>query len=136
VSAQPAAAHVDVRPDLVEQGEVVELRIELPLVVPRVDQERLEIEGDGIDVLSTRHLPNLPGPEALWSARIRVDAPIGRAPFVLRPIYENGRSVEYRQSLTVVPAAEESFPLVPVLMGVGLAVAIAAAGLLLLRRRA
>jgi hypothetical protein len=134
VSAEPAAAHVDVRPNLVEQGEVVELRIELPLIIPGPDLVRLEIEGDGIEVLSTRKL-DIPGPESVWNARVRVDAPVGRAPFVLRPFYADGDSVEFRQAFTVVPAKEESFPLVPVLVGAFVAVAVAVAGLALLRRR-
>jgi hypothetical protein len=136
MSAEPAAAHVDVRPDLVERGEVVEIQIELPLITPGPDLVRLEIEGDGIEVLSTRKLPDLPGPEAHWSARVRVDTPIGRAPFVLRPFYADGDSVEYRQSFTVVPAEQEPFPLVPVVVGAAVAVAVAGIGLVLLRRRA
>ena len=135
VSAEPAAAHVDVRPDLVEQGEVVELRIELPLIVPGPDFVRLEIEGEGIEVLSTRKLDTV-GPESVWSSRVRVDAPVGRATFVLHPFYANGDSVEFRQAFTVVPAEEDSFPLAAVLVGAGVAVAIGAAVVLLLRRRA
>jgi hypothetical protein len=135
VSAEPALAHVDVRPDLVEQGDVVEIAIEMPLITPGPDLVRLEIEGDGIEVLSTRKLPNLPGPEAHWNARVRVDAPIGRAPFVLRPVYADGDSVEFRQSFTVVPAVDEPFPLGLVVAGAMLAVLIAGVGLVLLRRR-
>jgi hypothetical protein len=136
LSAEPAAAHVDVRPDLVEQGEVADLVIELPLITPGPDIVRLEIEGDGIEVLSTRHLPDLPGPESQWSARVRVDAPIGRAPFVLRPIYADGDSVEFRQSFTVVPAEDAgSFPLAGVVVGTAVAVVVAVGGLVLLRRR-
>jgi hypothetical protein len=135
LSAEPAAAHVDLRPDLVEQGEVVEIRIELPPIEPGAEVVRLEIEGDGIAVLSTRRL-DLPGPESHWTARLRVDAPIGRAPFLLRPVYADGGRVAYRQALTVVPAQEGAFPLALVLVGAGAAVTLAGAALFLLRRRA
>jgi hypothetical protein len=136
VSAEPATAHVDVRPDLVERGEVVDIQIELPLITPGPDLVRLEIEGDGIDAVSTRKL-DIAGPESHWSARVRVDAPEGRAPFVLRAFYADGDSVEFRQAFTVVPGTEEeSFPLTAVIVGVGAAVALAAGGLLAARRRA
>jgi hypothetical protein len=134
VSAEPAAAHVDVRPDLVEQGEVVEVRIEVPLIIPGPDLVELEIEGDGIEVLSTRKL-DIVGPDSVWSARMRIDAPVGRATFVLRPRYADGASVVFRQAFTVVPPEEESFPLAPVLAGGAVALALAAGGILLLTRR-
>jgi hypothetical protein len=135
MSAEPAAAHVDVRPDLVERGDVVDVRIELPLITPGPELVRLEIEGDGIEVMSTRKL-DLPGPESHWSARVRVDAPVGRAPFVLRPFYADGDSVEFRQAFTVVPPEDaDSFPLGAVLVGAAVAVGLAVAGLGLARRR-
>jgi hypothetical protein len=133
--AEPAAAHVDVRPELVQQGEVTELTVELPLLTPGPDLVRLELEGDGIDVLSTRKLPNLPGPEAHWRARVRVDAPVGPAPYVLRSVYADGGSVELRRAFTVVPGDEEPLPWAYVLAGGAAALVAAAAGLALLRRR-
>jgi hypothetical protein len=136
VSAEPSRAHVDVRPELVEQGEVTELTVELPLITPGPDLVRLELDGDGIELLATRELPNLPGPEAHWTARVRVDAPVGQAPYVLRPVYADGDSVEFRRAFTVVPGQEESFPWTYVVVGAALAVAAAAAALALLRRRA
>jgi hypothetical protein len=135
VTVEPAAAHVDVRPDLVEQGAVTEIRVELPRIVPGPDLVRLEIEGDGIEVLSTRKL-DVQGPDSYWSARVRVDAPVGSAPFVLRPFYADGDSVEFRQAFTVVPGEEEeSFPWLVVVVGVAAALALSAALLAVARRR-
>lgn len=133
-TAQPAAAHVDVRPELVEQGEVTELTVELPSVTSAPGLVRLELEGDGVDVLSTRRLPSLPGGEERWTARVRVRAPVGPAPYVLRSVYANGESVELRRSFTVLPA-EESFPWAFVLAVSVTALAAAAAALALLGRR-
>lgn len=133
--AEPAAAHVDVRPELVEQGEVTELTVELPLLAPGPALVGLELEGDGIEVLSVRELPDLPGSEARWSVRVRVDARVGPAPYVLRPVYADGGAVELRRVLTVVPAEEASSPWAYALAAAGAALAAAAAGLALLRRR-
>jgi hypothetical protein len=135
-SAQPSAAHVDVRPELVERGEVTELTVELPLLAPGPALVRLELEGDGVEVLATRKLPDRPGPEAHWTARVRVDAPVGAAPYVLRAVYADGDAVELRRTFTVVPTEGEAFPWAFVLAGAGVAIGAAAAGLALLRRRA
>lgn len=125
---------MDVRPDLVEQGRVTEIEVELPVIVPGPDLVRLELEGDGIEVLGVRELDR-PGVESHWTARVRVTAPIGRAPFVLRPFYADGGSVEFRQAFTVVPPPEETFPWGLVLTGSAAAIGLAAGGLVLARRR-
>jgi hypothetical protein len=134
VSAEPARAHLQVLPTVVERGAVTELAIELPLIIPGPDLVRLEIEGAGIEVLSTRKLDR-PGPESHWTARVRVDTPPGRAPFVLRPFYADGDSVEFREAFTVVPAEDEPFPWALVAGGAVLAAALAGAVLVLARRR-
>ena len=131
-----AWAHVDVQPRLVEQGEAAELRIELPQLRAGPAPERLEVEGEGIEVLSTR-LQGMVGPETVWSVRVRANGQPGPALLILRAVYAGGESVEVDDTLTVVPPAEvESFPWVAIVAGVLLALALAGAALLLARRKA
>jgi hypothetical protein len=131
---EPAPAHVQILPAVLERGEVTEIRVELPGIVPGPELVRLEIEGEGIEVLSTRRL-GARGPETQWSARLRASSPPGAVTVVLRPVYADGSDVEFEQVLTVVPAADEPFPWTWVALGAVLAVAFAAP-LALLRRRA
>jgi hypothetical protein len=136
VLAQPAAAHVDVRPGLVEQGRVTELRVELPRLRPGPAPLRLEVEARGIDVLSAR-LQGLRGVETAWRVRIRAEAEPGAVPLLLRAVYADGKSVEVHSRVVVVPAEEaSSFPWFPVVAGALAAVALGSAGLLVARRRA
>ncbi len=127
---------MDVRPGVVEQGTVTELRIELPQLREGRAPERLVVEGAGIEVLSTG-LQERAGPETRWLVRLRADAPPGRVPIVLRAVFADGAAVEIDSALTVVPAAaEEPFPVAGVTAGVLLAVAFAVAALLVARRKA
>lgn len=136
MSAQPALAHVDVRPTLVEQGSLAELRVELPPLRPGPRPERLELEGQGIEVLAVR-MQAVSGPETVWTVRLRANGPPGVTPLVLRAVYADGKSVEVDQQLTVVPAPEGAgFPWPGVVVGALLAVAFAGAGLYLARRKA
>jgi hypothetical protein len=136
VLGQPAAAHVDVRPGVVERGAVVELQVELPELRQGPAPVGLEVEGAGIEVLSTRLL-GLAGRESRWLVRLRADGPPGRVPIVLRAGFADGRAVEVDSALTVVPpAAGEPFPVAGVVAGVLLATAFAASALFLARRKA
>ena len=136
VSVEPAAAHLDIRPSLVEQGVVTDIRVELPQLRPGAPPRRLEVEGDGIEVLSA-DLQGTLGSDTLWNVRLRATAEPGVVPIVLRAIYADGRSVEVDQQLTVVPGPERSgFPWAGVLAGAFLAVAFAALSLRLARRKA
>jgi hypothetical protein len=138
--AQPARAHVDVQPRLVEQGVATRLRVELPQLRVGPPPVRLDVEGDGITLLSSR-LQAIAGPETVWSVRIRVspDVPPGESALVLRAHFADGTSIEVDGAITVVPPAEEaaaaSFPWLWVAVGVTVAVALAAAALLLAHRR-
>jgi hypothetical protein len=135
VSAQGAGAHVDVQPRLVEQGETAQLRVELPRLRPGPAPERIEVEGAGIEVLSTR-LQGTKGSETVWSVRVRADTPPGEVPLILRAVYAGGEAVVVRDSLTVVPAPEgSSFPWAAVAGGGLLALALALGLLRLARRR-
>jgi hypothetical protein len=134
-SAEPTRAHVDVRPRLVEQGAVVDLVVELPRLVAGRELVRLELEGEGVEVLSTRPSGSA-GMDALWSARLRVDAPPGRLVLRLRPGYAGGRSAEFEQALTVVPPEESPFPWAAAAGGAVVALGAAAAALVVTRRRA
>jgi hypothetical protein len=132
---QPAPAHVQILPAVLERGEVTEIRVELPGILPGdAELVRLEIEGEGIEVLSTRRLGSR-GPETQWSARLRASSQPGAVTVVLRPVYADGSDVEFEQALTVVPAPDEPFPWTWVTLGVVLAAAFVAP-LALLRRRA
>lgn len=133
---EPALGHVDVRPRLVEQGKEAVLRVELPQLRAGPAPERLEVEGDGIEVLSTR-LQGMAGPETVWSVRVRTDAAAGRLLLILRAVYANGASVEVDDTLTVVPPSEtSSFPWIVVVAGVLLALALALVSLRVVRRKA
>lgn len=126
---------MDVRPGVVEQGAVTEIRVELPQLREGPAPERLVVEGAGIEVLSTG-LQGRAGPETRWLVRLQADAPPGRVPIVLRAVFADGRAVEVDSALTVVPAAaDEPFPVAAVIVGVLLAVGFAASALLLLARR-
>jgi hypothetical protein len=132
---QPAAAHVDVRPRLVERGRVAELVVELPRLRPGGPPKRLEVEGAGVEVLSTG-LRALVGSETQWDVRLRAEAEPGRVPLVFRAVFADGKSVEVKDALTVVPAAEEgSFPWAAAGAGVALVLGASAGALALARRR-
>ena len=134
--AQPAAAHLDLRPRLVEQGTVADVRVELPQLRPGGPPLRLELEGPGIEVISIA-LAATVGVETSWAVRLRATAEPGVVPLVLRAVYADGRSVEVDEELTVLPAPETSgFPWAGVVVGVLLAVAFAIVSLRLARRKA
>ena len=136
VLAQPALAHLDIRPSLVEQGVVTDVRIELPQLRPGPPPDRLEIEGDGIEVISAV-LQGTSGSESVWNVRLRATAAPGTVPIVLKARYADGRSVEIDQQFTVAPRPETSgFPWVGVAVGAFLAVAFAVIALQVARRKA
>jgi len=124
VTAESARAHVNVAPRLVEQGEIAQLRIELPRLRAGPAPERLEVEGEGIEVLSSR-LKGVAGADTVWSVRVRITAPPGRVLVILRAEYADGESVEVDDTLTVVPAPKtSSFPWSGVVGGTLLALAL------------
>jgi hypothetical protein len=133
----PAAvgAHVDVTPGLLESGEEVELRIELPQLRPGEPPTAVDVLGAGIRQLSSR-ADGRRGDETRWRVRVAVVAEPGPIELVLRARFEDGRSVDVRRTATVVPAAPDEGPPTA-------AIAVAVAGLaglfgaaVLLRRRA
>lgn len=141
--AQPALAHVDVRPRLVEQGKPTQLRVELPQLRAGPPPVRLEVEAPGVKVLASS-LDGIAGAETVWSVRVLVSpaVPAGDLLLVLRAFFADGKSVEVDGAITVVPGAPDTppraadaFPWLGVAVGVTLAVALAAAVLLLARRR-
>jgi hypothetical protein len=135
VTAEGAWAHVDVQPRLVEQGVITQLRVELPQLRPGPAPQRIEVEGAGLEVLSTRP-QGRKGSETVWSVRVRASGPPGQVPLTLRAVYAGGEAVEVKNSLTVVPAPEaSSFPWAVVAVGTLLALALAFVLLRLARRR-
>jgi hypothetical protein len=137
-AVEPAYAHLDVRPGVVEAGRAVDLLVELPSLRPGSNPVALEVEGEGLEVLSTR-LVDAVGGDTLWTARVRVDSDPGQLPLLLRAVYADGRSVEVGQALVVLPGEEESsdsFPWLAAVLVVAAAIALAVATLLLARRRA
>ena len=133
----PAAfAHLDIRPTLIEQGVVTDVRVELPQLRPGGPPDKLEVEGDGIDVISAS-LQGTSGSDSVWTVRLRATAAPGAVPIVLSAIYADGRSVDVDQQLTVTPRPETSgFPWIGVVAGVALAVALAVLALRFARRKA
>ena len=136
LSVEPAHAHLDVRPGVVQSGEVVDLRVELPRLRPDALPVSLELEGDGLEVLSTRLIDAVDG-DTLWTARIRVDAAPGNLPLVLRAVFADGRSAQVDHSLLVLPGRPDGggIPWVAVLLGITAAAALTGAAFLLLARR-
>lgn len=136
LSAEPAAAHLNVQPRLVEQARVTDFLVELPRLRPGAPPERLEIEAAGLKVLSSR-LREVVGGETRWDVRARADAPPGILALVLRAGFADGGTVEVDDTLTIVPAEQtDPFPWVAVVVGGGLAVGFAASALFLARRKA
>ena len=78
-----------------------------PRLRPGPAPARIEVEGSGIEVLSTR-LQGTKGSETVWTVRVRAEAPPGELPLILRAVYAGGEVVEVSDSLTVVPGPEES----------------------------
>ena len=134
--AQPALAHLVVRPTLLEQGALTDIRVELPQLRPGPPPQRLEVEGNGIEVVSA-DLQGTSGSDTLWNIRLRATAAPGAVPIVLRAVYGDGQAVEVDQQFTVTPGPERSgVPWVGVVAGVLIAVALAAFSLGLARRKA
>ena len=136
---EPAPAHVDVQPRLVELGKVTDLRIELPQLRAGAPPERLEVEGEGVSVLASE-LKGVVGTETRWNVRLRVGlaVPPGEQLLVLRALFADGESVEVDGSVVVVPPAQEgsgTFPWLAVAAGATIALALGVAALLLARRR-
>ena len=135
--AQPALAHLVVRPTLLEQGVLTDVRVELPQLRPGPAPRRLEVEGDGIDVVSA-DLQGTSGSDTVWNVRLRATAAPGvgadRAAGGLRATDGRSRSTSCSRS---TPGPERSgFPWAGVVAGVLLAVAVAAFSLRFARRKA
>ena len=136
---EPALAHVDVRPRLVELGQATDLRVELPQLRAGPAPVRLEVEAEGIAVLASE-LQAVVGAETRWNVRIRVNpaVPPGEQLLVLRALFSDGESVEVDGSIVVVPAAgapDDAFPWLAVAAGVTIALALGISALVLARRR-
>ena len=135
LQAEPAHAHVDLRPRLVVQGALTDVTVELPELRPGAPPRELEVEGEGIEVRSAE-LQGTLGSETFWTVRLRAESEPGVVPLVLRAVYADGQTVEVDERLTVVPAPESaSFPWPAVVVGALLAVAFAAVSLRLARRK-
>ena len=133
---EPARAHLDVRPGLVEAGTPVDLLVELPGLRPGERPTALELEGDGLEVLSTRLVDAVAG-DTVWRVRIRVDTDPGTLRVVFRAVYADGRSAEASTSLVVLDDVEESeLAWGTIALAVVAAACLGAAVLLLIRRRA
>lgn len=138
---EPALAHVDVQPRLIEQGKATQLRIELPQLRAGAPPVRLEVEGAGVAMLSSS-LVGLAGAETHWNVGLRVSpaVPAGDLLLVLRAFFADGKSIEVDGTVTVVPptpipSKAERFPWLWVAAGVTLALGLAIGALLLARRR-
>jgi len=130
--APAAAAHVSVRPALLFSSREALLRIELPGLRPGQDPTRLEVSGPGIRQLSSERSGGL-GEESRWRVLVRVETPPGPLPLLLRARYADGRSVQARQTLTVLPARDSGGSGISTLaLGAGIVGLLAGASALLL----
>lgn len=134
----PAAglAHVEVRPALLESGRSVELSVELPVLRPGGPPTSLAVSGNGVRQLESR-LDGRSGRETRWVVRIRVGAAPGPTELVLRARFDDGRKVQVRRVVTVVPARADEDGLslaAAAFAAIGLA-ALAAAAVFLRRPR-
>ena len=128
---------MSVQPRLVEQGAVTELQVELPQLRPGAAPERLEVEGAGLELLSSR-LTGTAGSETQWAVRLRVESEPGRLALDTASGVP-GRSVGRGGGRTHGRAGEPSpsgFPWLGAAVGTFLAVAVAGGALLVARRRA
>ena len=136
LTAEPALAHVDVRPNLIEEGAITDVRVELPPLAGGRPPSGLEVVGDGIEVLAVREQPAA-GSDSVWTVRLRAKGTTGDVPIVLRALYPGGSSVDVDAGLTVVPGPEtSSFPWPAVVVGVLLAAGFAVVALVVARRKA
>jgi len=106
LAAGEAAAHVDVRPGLLESGTEVELLVELPELRPGEPPTALSVGGDDVRQLSSRPAGRA-GQETQWSVRIAIDAPPGPAELLLTASFADGEVVEVRRAVTIVPATAD-----------------------------
>ena len=133
--AGPAAAHVSVRPALLESGRETLLRVELPGLRPGQEPTALDVSGPGVREL-TSELSDRLGDESRWRVRVRVETEPGPLPLVLLVRYSDGRSVTVRQTLTVIPARadEGAGAPTPAIAGALAALLAGTVALLLVRR--
>ncbi|HZG34255.1 MAG TPA: hypothetical protein VEY87_00260 [Gaiellaceae bacterium] len=135
VCTQEAAAHVEVAPGVLESGREVVLEIELPLLRPGPPPTSLAVSGRGVRQLAADAAGRV-GRETRWRVRVRVDAEPGPLQLLLRASFADGRSVDVRQSLTVVPARDPNgSPLPEVAAAATAAVGAALVALALVARR-
>lgn len=133
VAAGAVQAHLNVQPLLVEQGRPTDFRLELPRLRPGGAPVRLSVDGMGVRAGEARLRRRLDG-ETVWDVRATIDAGAGRTTLVLRAEFADGESVEVAQALTVLPAdAAAGLPVTTIIVGVALALALGATGLLVVR---
>ena len=133
--AGAAAAHVSVRPGLLETGRKATLRIELPELRPGLAPSALDVSGPGVRMLESSRAGRL-GEESRWRVRVAVETEPGPLALILLARYPDGRSVTVRQTMTVLPARAAATSSRPVLAaGVGgLALLATVAAVVLFRR--
>ena len=124
LAAPTAAAHVDVRPGLLEAGADVELLVELPGLRPGEPPVALDVRGPAVEQIASRADGRV-GVDTRWRVRVAVVAPPGASQLRLVASFADGEVVEVSRAVTVVPAADADAVPLP-------AVAAAAAGLLAL----
>jgi len=135
-AATPAAAHVEIVPGVLQEGAETSLRVELPRLRPGPPPTSLELVGARVVVRSVSG-PERHGTETRWRVRLLVEAEPGPLPLVLRARFPDGRVVEVRQTVTVVPERVDGRPsfLLAGAAGLLLAAALGAAVLRRARRR-
>jgi hypothetical protein len=124
-----------VSPALLEAGDELTLRVELPRLRPGPPPTRLAVSGRGVRQLSAE-AAGLVGVESRWRVRVRVDAAPGPVTLLLRAEFADGESVVVRHAVTVVPARPGDGTSSAALLAGAAAVIAAVGGAALLVRRA
>ena len=134
LAAGEAAAHVDVRPGLLESGTEVELLVELPELRPGEPPTALSVGGDDVRQLSSRPAGRA-GQKTQWSVRIAIDAPPGPAELLLTASFADGEVVEVRRAVTIVPATADDATPFAAFAAAAVALAALVGAAIVLRRR-
>ncbi|MBA2331212.1 MAG: hypothetical protein H0V94_00280 [Actinobacteria bacterium] len=117
-----AHAHLDIRPGLLESGREQTLQIELPELRSGGRPVALAVSGAGVRTIAST-LVGRRGAESRWRVRVAIRAEPGPIELRLRVRFPDGRSVNLRQAMTVLPAAStgsSSRPALAVGIGIGI----------------
>ena len=131
-----AAAHVDVRPGLLEAGQELELLVELPELRPGDPPTALDVRGPAVEQIASR-AAGRNGVETQWRVRVSVVAEPGSSELLLLASFADGEVVEVTRAVTIVPpAGDDGVPVAAVVAAAVALLALLGAAVVLRRRTA